>query len=359
MYARPVSAPELHELVCVMHVHSTYSDGTGTVPEIAEAAARAGADAVLLTDHDTLAARERGEEGWHGQVLVLVGTEISPPNRDHFLAFGIDRPVSRRLSGPEIAAAVREAGGFGFAAHPFSRGSDRFSRVEPMPFVGVTDERVDGLELWSFLNDTAERLGSLPAVVRFIAAPRRVVDHPPPPNLATWDSVCARRRMVAIAGTDAHQVGLRIGGRVPLRLMSYRRSFSMLRTHVLCTAPPRRELEQDRSQVYSALREGRCYLAYDGVAPAAGFSFWAEGEAGMLPMGAEAELGEGYELSARSPRHAALRLFRNGEEIARSAGRGIDFEASEPGAYRVEARLDIKGREVTWVLTNPVYLRAR
>ncbi|MFL5825043.1 MAG: CehA/McbA family metallohydrolase [Thermoleophilaceae bacterium] len=354
-----MSAPELHELVCVMHVHSTYSDGTGTVPEIAQAAARAGADAVLLTDHDTLAASEHGEEGWHGNVLVLVGTEISPPNRDHFLAFGIDRLVSRRMSGPEIAAEVREAGGFGFAAHPFSRGSERFSRVGPMPFSDVTDERVGGLELWSFLNDTAERLATLPAVARFIAAPRRVVNHPPADNVATWDSVCARRRMVAIAGTDAHQIGLRIRGRVPVRLMSYRRSFSMLRTHVLCTAPPTGDLDQDRPQVYSALREGRCYLAFDGAAPAAGFSFWAEGQAGTLAMGAEAELGEGYELRARSPRHADLRLFRNGEEIARSAGRGIDFEASEPGAYRVEARLDVKGREVTWVLTNPVYLRAR
>jgi len=354
-----VSAPELHELVCVVHVHSIYSDGTGTVPEIADAAARAGADVVLLTDHDTLSARDNGEEGWHGPVLLLVGTEISPPNRDHFLAFGINRLVSRRLSGPEIAAAVREAGGFGFAAHPFSHGSERFSRVEPMPFAEVTDDRVDGLELWSFLNDTAERLASLPAVARFIAAPRRVVDHPPAGNVAAWDAVCARRRMVAIAGTDAHQVGLRMRGRVPLRLMSYRRSFSMLRTHALCEEPLSRDLDHDRTQVYSALREGRCYMAFDGAAPAHGFSFWAEGEAGTLRMGEEAELGEGYELHARSPRHATLRLLRNGDELARNAGRAIDFEASEPGAYRVDARLDLKGREVTWVLTNPVYLRAR
>ena len=87
--------PALHDLTCVVHVHSTHSDGTGTVAEIAAAAVRNSVDVVLLTDHDTLAARRAGEEGWHGDVLVLVGEEVTPKDRDHFLAFGLDREVSR------------------------------------------------------------------------------------------------------------------------------------------------------------------------------------------------------------------------------------------------------------------------
>src|SRR5215216_6946808 len=82
----------MHDLACVVHLHSLYSDGTGTVPEIARAAQRARADVVLLTDHDTLEARQRGEEGWYegrrrvaegrrGDVLMLVGSEVSPPRR--------------------------------------------------------------------------------------------------------------------------------------------------------------------------------------------------------------------------------------------------------------------------------------
>src|SRR5438067_11421938 len=110
------------DVACVVHLHSVHSDGTGTVDQIAAAARRAGVDVVLLTDHDTLEARRRGEEGWHGDALVLVGEEVSPIDRDHFLAFGVESEISRRLSGPEICDAVRAAGGFGFAAHPFSRG---------------------------------------------------------------------------------------------------------------------------------------------------------------------------------------------------------------------------------------------
>ncbi len=80
----------MHDLSCVIHLHSIHSDGTGTVAQIARAARRNHVDVVLLTDHDTLEARRQGEEGWHDSVLVLVGEEVSPRRRDHYLAFGIE-----------------------------------------------------------------------------------------------------------------------------------------------------------------------------------------------------------------------------------------------------------------------------
>src|SRR2546423_5024948 len=88
------------DVACVVHLHSVHSYGTGTVEQIAAAARRAGVDVVLLTDHDTLEARRRGEEGWHGPVLVCVGTEVSPPGHDHYLAFGLEREVDHRGLSP-------------------------------------------------------------------------------------------------------------------------------------------------------------------------------------------------------------------------------------------------------------------
>src|SRR3954449_4502059 len=103
----------MRDLACVVHLHSLYSDGTGTVPEIARAARASDVDVVLLTDHDTLEARRRGEEGWQEGVLVLVGEEVSPRGRNHYLAFGIEEEVRHRgMSPSEICAAVRERGGF-------------------------------------------------------------------------------------------------------------------------------------------------------------------------------------------------------------------------------------------------------
>jgi hypothetical protein len=341
---------EAYDLTCVIHVHSTHSDGSGTVPQIARAAKRAGIDVVLLTDHDTLEAKRRGEERWYDDVLVLVGEEVSPTDRDHFLAFGIDREINRRLSGPDICQAVLDAGGFGFAAHPFSRGSERFKRPG-IPF-GELD-CLDGVELWSFLNDTGERARSVRDLARMILAPQRAIGGPPEGNLREWDRLCQARRVVAIGGLDAHQFGFRIGGHVPLRLMSYARSFRQLHTHVLLDSPPTRQLEHDRAMVFDALREGCCYIANDEVADARGFAFWADA-ADAIPMGAERAFAAGLTLHARTPQTARIRLLRNGELVAETTASELRHSIELPGVYRVEAML----RGKPWIFSNPVYFRA-
>jgi hypothetical protein len=59
----------------------------------------------------------------------------------------------------------------------------------------------------------------------------------------------------------------------------------------------------------------------------------------------------------RTPLAARLRLLRDGAEIASTEGTSLDAEVEEPGVYRAEALRDSKGRERTWILSNPVYLR--
>jgi len=338
----------MHDLACVVHLHSTYSDGTGTVKQIARAGRRAGADVVLLTDHDTLAAKRNGEEGWYGDVLLLVGEEVSPRRRNHYLAFGIDEEIDHsELDAAGICRAVREAGGFGFAAHPFSEGSKRFKRAGPgMPFDALDCEALDGIELWSFVNDTGESVTSVPQMLRFLLAPGRALDGPPKRNMRAWDELCRTRRVVAIGGIDAHQFGKRVGPFVPLRIMAYHRSFRHIRTHVLCEGPP------DRDRVYAALREGRCYIAVDSIAPARGFRFEAED----MPMGTEAPAGR-RRLTVTTPSDATLRLLRDGSQIAGGMGRTLETEVEQPGVYRTEALRRSHGRERTWIISNPIYLR--
>jgi hypothetical protein len=321
----------VRDLACVIHVHSTWSDGTGTVPQIMRAAAKAGVDVVLLTDHDTLAARDHGQEGWHGDVLLLVGEEVTPLD-NHYLAFGIERIIEKRGQSPaEVCREVEAQGGFGVAAHPFSEGSKLFRR-RGIPFHDL--ECLKGLELWSFVNDTGQSIERLRDIVKFLVSPNRYVDHPPARNLREWDRLCRARPVVAIGGLDAHQVGIRVGRWVPLRLMSYKRSFRHIRTHVLVDGEP------SRDSVFAALREGRCYIAMDSLAPARGFTFQTDGET----------------LRVQLPRAARIRLLRDGTEVATVSGRALDHPVTGPGAYRVEAYLHAYGRERTWILSNPLYL---
>jgi hypothetical protein len=351
--------PDLHEVTGVIHVHSLYSDGTGTVPEIARAAAANGLDFVLLTDHDTLAARDRGEEGWHESVLVLVGEEVSPRRENHYLAFGLERPIEHKgLTPQQIVDRVNEEGGFGFLSHPFSQGSERFRRgAGGMPWRDLDASGYTGLELWSFVTDTGEKLDSIPDLLRFIATPGRFVDDPPRRNLELWDRICSSRRCVALGGVDAHQIGIRIAGRVPLRLMAYKRSFRYLRTHFLLDRPLSGELAADRGLVYEALRAGRAFIAMDSHAPAHGFRFWANGDP-PLSMGDEAQAEGHRTVHVRVPEPARVRLMRDGAPIVeKQAAKEMEYEIDAAGVYRIEAYLRAHGRERTWILSNPIYLR--
>ena len=59
----------------VLHVHTEFSDGHGTAEEVIEAAGAAGLDYLIVADHNRLDAKRL--EGYHGRLLVMVGTEIS------------------------------------------------------------------------------------------------------------------------------------------------------------------------------------------------------------------------------------------------------------------------------------------
>lgn len=76
-------------------------------------------------------------------------------------------------------------------------------------------------------------------------------------------------------------------------------------------------------------------------------------------MGAEAPAGD-WTLRVRLPRDAELRLIRAGGEILRQdAVWKLSHPAGAPGVYRVEARLPAHGRERTWIVSNPIYLRGQ
>lgn len=347
----------LHDLACVVHVHSTFSDGKGTVTEIVEAARDTGADAVLLTDHDSLEARHRGLEGWHGSVLLLVGVEISPRG-GHLLAFGPEEEIDHHgRSESEICSIARERGALTFPAHPFSGGSRISRRVgRPHRWPGLDDDEYTGIELWSLLTEAAEACASIAELIAFLRNPQNGLDGPPARNLAEWDRLCRRRRTVAIGGLDAHESGIRLGSRVlsPLR---NRKVFRLLRTHVLCDGFPTGRLEDDRKLVYEALAEGRCYLAADVLADPKGFEFWAESGDGRLEMGAEATAGE-WIVRARLPLEAELRLMCDGREVERLAdATALSHPTRQAGVYRLEARLSDGGRTRSWVISNPIYLR--
>lgn len=347
------------DVSCVVHVHTTYSDGTATVGEVLAAARALEVDAVLLTDHDSLEAKRDGWEGMHDGVFLLVGSEISPKH-GHYLAFGIDTEISHRgRSAAGIAAAVRAAGGVGFAAHPFSTGGRMILApmarqiVRPHGWPALDGEGCDGIELWSLTTDAAESWRTPAQAIRWLHAPETAVALGPPEHyLRRWDALSAQRRVPAIGGLDGHAPGLRWHGKVRSPL-SHARTFGLLRTHLLCSAPLTGERHRDGETIERALVVGSAWLTCPFVAPAHGARLWAERPDGAtIPMGGEAPAGPAV-LRVRLPQAADLMVLRDGVPLRHARTAALDLDLGAPGVYRLEAR--IEGR--LWLLSNPVHLR--
>jgi hypothetical protein len=340
--ARSGGPPEdLRDLACVVHVHSTYSDGTATVGEILATARAAGVDAVLLTDHDTLQARRDGWEGRHDGVLLVVGHEVTSAE-GHLLVFGVEREIPHAgRTAAELCADAAAAGGLAIAAHPFSLGSRISRRIgRPHPWGALEAPGCGVVELWSLATDEAESWRGPRSALRGLRAPEGI-DGPPARHLELWDALCARRPTVAVGGLDAHQPGVRVRGRVRSP-MPHARWFGLLRTHVLVAGEP------TPAALLEAIRAGRCYLALDHLGDARGFRL----SAGDVPMGGQAPW-RGQTLRASVPLDAALVVLHDGAIVASAHGRAVEHQASAPGVYRVEAW----GGNRRWIVSNPVYLR--
>jgi hypothetical protein len=351
-----VTARGLHDVSCVAHVHSTYSDGTATVGELVEAAKAAGRDALLLTDHDTLAARRDGWDGWHGSLLAVVGLEVSPKG-GHVLAFGVENEIEHRGLGEEqILARIAASGGFGFIAHPFSRGARMSRRVAPPHgWSSLASGGFAGIELWSLVTDVAEAWRSPREAISFMRRPELFLGGPPREHLSAWDALCQRRRVAALGGLDAHQPGVRVRRRV-FSPMPNERYFRLFGTHALTYQALAGDAGSDGAQLLDALREGRSYLSLDFVGDPRGFACWAEGDSAQVLMGEAVNDPGPWTIRVETPARAELRLIHDGARESATVASRLEHRVEAAGVYRAEAWRWDGGRDLLWIASNPIYL---
>jgi PAS domain S-box-containing protein len=138
-----------------LHCHSDVSDGYYPPSLVADVLAAAGVDYAALTDHRSVAGVLPFHEAAvrHGMVEI-VGAEVHATLDEteiHILAYGFD-PTSavmqelfgRTPSAAEAIAAIHEAGGIAFLAHPLQTGWDEQAldgAIEKLTFLGL-----DGIE---------------------------------------------------------------------------------------------------------------------------------------------------------------------------------------------------------------------
>ena len=361
----PATVPSGTTVRGAYHVHSRWSDGSGTVDEIAAAAAAAGLDFVILTDHgDATISRP---PSYRGGVLVIEGVEISTDG-GHYVALGLPAapyPLGGDARG--VVEDVRRLGGFGVAAHPTS----------PRPALAWSGRSlpVDGIE---WLNaDSQWRDDSLLGLLRaaggyWFRAPESIASLLARPEraLALWDALAAERPVVGLGATDAHaRLALAAdhdgtGGGVDLRFPGYEQTFRTFAIRVELDRPRTGGADADSENIIGQVRAGRVYTAIDALASPVRFTYrGATADGGLVRMGERAPPEQDLILTATvaGPADATIRLLRDGRTMAQEIGRTLAFPAPQPdgpAAYRVEVSLpDSPGRPpVPWITSNPIYV---
>ncbi|GAB4371186.1 MAG: CehA/McbA family metallohydrolase [Calditrichia bacterium] len=340
----------LSEAVGCIHIHSLYSDGSGTIREISEEAREAGLDFIMITDHNNLRALKNGEEGWYDSVLTLIGYEINDVNdANHYLAFGLEEEIDKNLPAVEYVRRVREQGGFGIIAHPDEQ-RNRMPEHPSYPWNAWESEDYQGIEIWNQMSEWMEGLSPWNKFWRFVN-PRKSIIAPLRQTLNRWDEVSHRRKVVGIGGVDAHAHKHEIfGGLIQLTVFRYKVQFKSVRTHLLLPQPLQKNLplEQAKQLVYDALLGCRVFISNYFNGNARGFRCLAENKHGVAGIGGELAYAPGTRLSVKLPAAGEMYLVNNGQTIAQQRGQVGVFSIPRPGLYRVE----VFRKKRAWIFSN-------
>jgi hypothetical protein len=353
----------MHEYLLNLHMHTTYSDGTGTHADIVQAAIRAGLDAVIVTDHNV---HVSNLEGYHGEgdqrVLVLVGEEVHDqardPQKNHLLIFGAGRELAHLASDPQLLIdGANQAGGLAFLAHPIDPAAPVFGESD-LSWVNWEVRNFTGIELWNSMTEFKSHLTSKLNAIYYAFNFKQVAQGPFPETIKKWDELLAEGSpVVAIGGSDAHMLVGKMGP-VSKLLFPYEWHFKAINTHVLTPEPLNGELAHDRKLILSALESGHCFIGYDLPAPTQGFHFTAHCQNGVSWMGDTISAKESATLQIKIPRAAECHLLKDGESILASNRReAMVHKVTDPGVYRVEAYLRYKGKRRAWIFSNPIYVK--
>jgi hypothetical protein len=356
----------------VIHIHTNRSDGRSGPDEIAAAAARAGLGFIIFTDHGD-ATRPPDPPIYRSGVLCLDAVEISTTG-GHYLA--LDMPEAPYPLGGEprdVVEDVARLGGFGVPAHPDSPKIELRWRDWSAPFDGM--EIVNPDTGWRTRAQEAGWRPKLRLVERLLSYPFRPGETiasfvtGSPENLAQWEMLTRRRKVVGLAGADAHaKLALASGepgdNRYALALPSYEASFRTLSVHVRPATPLTwlpDNASADAASLMRGIRAGHLYIVVDGLASPPSFEFTATDGTKTASEGDEIVPGGPLRLTVRSnARSTFTTTVWQGSHIVQTSGAAqFTVEASAaPAVYRVEIRASDRPNQPTWLISNPIYSRA-
>jgi hypothetical protein len=336
------------EYVGCIHIHTTDSDGTKTLEEVAEIASSLKLDFVLVSDHMTLKAKEEDKEGFYKSTLVLVGYEHNDMDDcNHYLLFGTESVLPKNMTPMEYVAEGRRQGALGIIAHP-DEIRPRLGKYPSYPWLAWDAEGFDGIEIWNQMSEWMENLKPYNKL-KMVFSPRRFMRSPTDRILQKWDELNISRKVAGLGAVDVHGFPYRFGP-VRITIFPYKVQFKSLRTHVLLKEPLSPDSSLACGQVYDAIRDCRLFVSNYRWGDASGFRFEARRDSEMAISGGHLSSFHDSFLIIYTPERGTIRLIGNGRKIVEIIGKELVFKPTENGIYRAEVFKKDRG----WIFSNHI-----
>jgi len=359
----PVTAGDDEESVVrgAIHVHTNRSDGTGSIDQVAEAAAAAGLDFVIFTDHGD-GTREPEPPQYRSGLLCIDAVEISSRG-GHIVALSLPAtPYPLGGEARDVLDDIARMGGTAIAAHPGSLKPELQWTDWTLPVDGIewlnTDSEWRDESPWSLLRTLiAYPARSAESITALLDRSAAVFER--------WDEALRSRNVMAIAGADAHaRLGFRSVGEpyngASLHIPSYEQLFRVF-SNVLPGVALTGDAAADSTQVLDAIRAGHLYSRIDALGATGTLSFAAR-SADLTAAGGDVLSNHGpvaISVSLGAAPTARIALLKDGQEIASSGEGRLEYSSeASAGVYRVEVTVPSAPGQppVPWIVSNPIYV---
>lgn len=375
----------------LLHVHSSFShDSRGTIEEILAAAKEAGVRVIMFSEHPANYYDYfiDGHRGVKDRVLLIPGAET-----EGFLAFPRQSVQKQKTDSPQtFADLVRLTGGQIFVCHLEERMDWEIANVTGTEIYNTHADFKDEKRFQESFRSPLMMLSLAAAVKQYPQEVYGAVLDYPADYLKRYDQLCQVARHTGVSANDAHhnqayyariledgrvlietilgeKVATLDAEKIPgIKLLTagkkagdvifefdldpYVRSFRHVSTHLLLP-------EVNEAEVRQALGEGRAYVAFDWLADPTGFVYQTRRGNDKWPIGSEVVFEDGLRLQAEATLEGHFKLIRDGKLVFEQDGAVLDYPLRAPGVYRVEVWLRVADEDRPWILTNPIYVRAK
>jgi len=101
-----------------IHIHTNYSDGANTPPDVIRRAKKIGLSGIAITDHDTVEGCLNAKKYNSKNFKIIPGVEITSA-QGHILCLDAALGIDSFKPAEEVIEKIHDAGGIAIAAHPY------------------------------------------------------------------------------------------------------------------------------------------------------------------------------------------------------------------------------------------------